>query len=177
MKKTTLYSAILILSLTTGAVSVAAFSYAAYLNANQYELPIDANTVNISSMFTSGGSGTSAAPCLISNSTDLRTLQKLNILGVFSSSTYFRMTSDITYSGDALAPIGNEDYPFYSQFDGYGYKISNLVVNGANTNDIGMFGFVALGGSIRNLILQTPTVNVTANTVGTAVTAPSAHPM
>lgn len=177
MKKTSLYSAIVIFSLTTGAVSVAAFSYAAYLNANQYELPIDANTVNISSMFSSGGSGTSAAPYLISNSTDLRTLQKLTVLGVFSSSTYFRMTSDITFSGDPLVPIGNEDYPFFSQFDGYGYKIVNLNVNGANTNDIGMFGYVALGASIKNLVLQTPTVNVIANNVGTAVSAPSANPM
>ena len=177
MKKTFLYSALLICSLATGAVSVAAFSYAAYLNANQYELPIDANTVNISSMFSSGGSGTSAAPFLISTSADLRTLQKLNVLGVFSSTTYFRMNNDITYSGDALVPIGNEDYPFYSQFDGYGYKLINLVVNGANTNDIGMFGFVALGGSIKNLILQSPTVNVTANNVGSTTSSMSAHPM
>ncbi len=177
MNKFRLYASLATFSLIAASMSAVAVAYAAYLNANQYELPIDANTVTLSSKFTNGGSGTLASPYLISSATDLRTLQKLNILGVFSASTYFQMDGDIVYSGDALMPIGNEDYPFYSQFDGNGYKISNLVVNGANTNDIGMFGYTAIGSMIKNLVLITPTINVTQNTIGSSLHAPTTNPM
>ncbi|MCX5775408.1 MAG: hypothetical protein NTV44_03485, partial [Firmicutes bacterium] len=167
----------LIVGLVGASASVLAFTYAAYLNQNAYDLPIDINTTSLSSHFTNGGSGTLASPYTISNSNDLRTLQKLNVLGVFSKNVYFQMTQNITYTGTPLLPIGNEDYPFYSQFDGNGYTITNLVVSGANTNDIGMFGYAAMGSTIKNFILRSPTVNVLPNDIGSTTTAPTTNPM
>jgi len=177
MKKSKWLALTLIVGLVGASASIVAFTYAAYLNQTSYDLPIDINSTAVSAHFTNGGSGTLASPYTISNATDLRTLQQLNVLGIFSKNVYFQMTQNIAYSGAALLPIGNEDYPFYSQFDGNGYTISNLVVNGANTNDIGMFGYVAMGGTVKNFILQAPTINVLPNDTGSVTYAPTTNPM
>jgi len=176
-KKNKILTLAVILGLVGASASIVAFTYAAYLNQTNYDLPIDINTTNVGAHFTNGGSGTLALPYTISNSNDLRTLQQLNVLGIFSKNVYFQMTNNIAFSGTPLLPIGNEDYPFYSQFDGNGYTISNLVVNGANTNDIGMFGYAAMGSTIKNFILQTPTINVLPNNLGTVTYAPTTNPM
>lgn len=165
----------LLFSLLTASASVIGYTYAAYLNEGKYQHPLDINTSAFSSHFSQGGAGTEVNPYKISNANDLRNLQKLTKLGVFHSNTYFSMTNDITWSGDDLLPIGTEDTPFYSQFNGMGYTITGLNVNGANTNDIGMFGYVAITSRIRNLILSSPTIYINTNTGGTRL--PTTNPL
>lgn len=162
-------------SLLTATASVIGYTYAAYLNTGKYDNPLDINTSSFTSHFSQGGLGTEANPYKISTADDLRNLQKLTKLGVFHANTYFNMTNDITWSGAGLLPIGTEDTPFYSQFNGMGYIINNLVVDGANTNDIGMFGYVAITGRIRNLVLNAPIININTNMGGTRL--PTTNPL
>jgi len=153
-------------SLVVGlSASVVGMTYAAYVYNRRYSTPIEYNIGHLSSYF-AGGSGVSAAPYIIETPVQVRNLQKLNVYGVFNKDTYFKLSDNISESGMdwdgvSLAPIGSEDYPFYSNFNGNGKIINNLVVDGSQTNDIGMFGYVAMGASVANLVLASPTINVT----------------
>lgn len=144
----------------------AAATLAAYLDLTTYNASVNYQTENVGTTYFGGGSGTHASPFLISTSDHLRNLQKLNSLGLFNATTEFNMTADITYSGDALLPIGSDDMPFEGTFDGKGHKITSLVVNGYQTWDIGMFGYVSITGNLKNFILDKPTIYVGANTNG-----------
>ncbi len=165
-----------------GSIASIGFSSAAFIYNKRFETPTNYNTVNLTSYF-NGGVGTSENPYLILTPDHLRNLQKLNVLGVFSRDTHFRLDSSIpstgmVWSGSDLAPIGSEDYPFYSQFDGNGKRINNLVVVGSQTNDIGMFGYAARGSNIRNFILTSPSIYVTSdNNPNHLATTNPLHPL
>lgn len=160
----------LVLALTTIVIGTAAsigFASAAYIYNQRYETPTNFNTNNLSNYFESG-IGTTEQPFLIASPQHLRSLQKLNVLGVFSKDTHFRLsstipTSGMDWSGEELLPIGTEDYPFTSQFDGNGKRINNLVVIGSQTSDVGMFGYVGPTSRIKNFILSAPTIYVNNN--------------
>lgn len=152
---------------SAGLISLsAATSLAAYLDLTTYNYSANYETVGVGATYFGGGTGTSADPYLISTADHLRNLQKLNSLSMFNSATVFNMTSDITWSGDALLPIGSDDTPFEGTFNGKGKTITGLVVNGYNTWDVGMFGYVSITGTIKNFILDKPTINVGANSDG-----------
>lgn len=169
MKKTKL-SLMLVTSLTLMVSSIVGFSFAAYQIIESFKNnPLQYNYGTAASYF-AGGSGTQTDPYQLNTSEHLRNLQKLNALGIFDENTYFVLTSDINYEGEALLPIGNESCPFDSKFNGKGYTINNLVVNGNNTNDIGMFGYVGMNGKIMNFVLNCPTINVNKNDDGGSLT-------
>ena len=109
-----------------------------------------------------GGIGTLTQPYIISSETAFINLQKLNQLGCFTYNTYFNLGADITF-GDTtiLEPIGTENCPFNSQFDGMGYTLSNVKVSSVNHEDVGLFGYVGSGGMLKNFILDTPTITST----------------
>lgn len=160
MKKRRKYNFLFLVSMIAVSVTAAiGFSYAAYIYNNMYENQVDFNTGSFSEHF-AGGTGTSASPYLIANPDHLRNLQKLNVFGVFSKNTYFRLNDSFTWSGDPLHPIGTEDNPFYSQFEGYGKTITNLEVVGSHTSDVGMFGYTAIGSNLQNFILSAPLIKV-----------------
>jgi len=143
-----------------------AATLAAYLDLTTYNASVNYQTENVGTTYFGGGEGTSAQPFLISTPTHLRNLQKLTSLGLFTTNTVFNMTADITWDSTPLLPIGSDDMPFYGTFDGKGHKITSLIVNGYQTWDIGMFGYVAISGTIKNFILDKPTIYVGANTDG-----------
>lgn len=154
-------------SLSSFAIAVsAATTLAAYIDVATYNVSVNYETEGVGATYFGGGSGTTAAPYLIGTADHLRNLQKLNSLGMFNSATVFNMSADITWTGDALLPIGSDDMPFEGVFDGKGHTITSLVVNGNQTWDIGMFGYVSITGTIKNFILDKPTINVGANTNG-----------
>jgi len=160
---------IITITLTLATMSIVAFSYAAYLNRDKYVNPLDVNTVALSTYF-SGGTGAETAPYLIANSDQLRNLQRLTLLGVFKNDSHFALLDSFTWDNTdgPLHPIGTLDNPFYGEFDGRGRTITNLIVDGANTSDVGMFGYVAMGGLIRNLVLSAPTIHINQNTTDAA---------
>ena len=61
----------------------------------------------------------------------LYNLAWLQYLGYFNKGTqyYFELADDIDMTGWVLPPIGTETNPFYGNFDGHGYVISNLTIS------------------------------------------------
>ncbi|HKM10979.1 MAG TPA: hypothetical protein VJZ05_01270 [Bacilli bacterium] len=167
MKKMNLKTILLLLgSIVTGAAASIGFASAAFIYNQQYQVPVDFNVGRLSTYF-EGGNGSETTPYLIATPDHLRNLQKLNVLGVFGKNTHFRLSSTIpttgmVWSGENLMPIGSEDYPFFSQFDGNGKIINNLVVVGSQTNDVGMFGYTAINSQVYDFILSAPTIYVNA---------------
>lgn len=163
MNKRSQKKTLLCLASITGAVSISlavATTVAAFINVSRNNISADYKTESIGSTYFGGGTGASDDPYLISSADNLRNLQKLNTVGLFPSGTYFDLNSDITWSGDALLPIGSDDYPFDGIFNGRGHVITDLVVDGANTWDVGMFGYIGINGILKNMLLATPTINV-----------------
>ena len=73
------------------------------------------------------------------------------------------LTKDIDLGGkDNWTPIGKSySYAFKGNFDGQGYTIKNLCIEGSTSGNYGLFGYMD-GGTIRNLTL-TGVVNVTGS--------------
>lgn len=63
-------------------------------------------------------------------------------------------TSDIDMTGVAWTPIGTEANPFKGTINGQFHKISNLVVDAAGTNYIGLVGYLSDGATIENLVID-----------------------
>ena len=141
------------------------YAYGAYLDSTKIQNNTQFNTQQVSEYF-QGGTGTEDDPYQISTAGQLRNMQRLNVLGVFNASSNFILNNNIDWSGDPLIPIGSDDYPFDCQFNGAGKTINNLVVNGANTRDVGMFGYTSFSAHVKNLLLSHPTINVNVNSDG-----------
>lgn len=97
------------------------------------------------------------------------------------------LTSDIDFEGEALEPVGcfepkseepeDEETPnislaFTGTFDGNGHTLSNIEIDAADKNGVGLFGCVTGGGSwVKNLNVDTISVsggNYTGGIVGFA---------
>ena len=71
---------------------------------------------------------------------------------------------DDTYNrGAGWAPIGsdtpaNDASRYNAVFDGNGHTISNLFINRATTNDVGLFGALGTQGEVRNIGLENASV-------------------
>ena len=54
-------------------------------------------------------------------------------------------------TGKGFTPIGNITYAFAGILDGLGHTISHLYINRPGTNNVGLFAFLAKGGTVRNI--------------------------
>jgi hypothetical protein len=153
-----------------GFISISAVAtYAAYLALSKNHFDLSYQTDAMVSNYFASGSGTSSSPYIINTPDQLRNLQKLNALGLFNVKTYFSLgDNDITWSGDPLKPIGSDDEPFFGEFNGNGRTITGLVVNGTQTWDVGMFGYVDRNALVQNFILSGPSIVLGANSDGNA---------
>lgn len=100
------------------------------------------------------GSGTAAYPYLISSAEELAGLAAKVNAGSNFKNLYFKLTADIRLNKDSTRmwmPIGNQTRPFRGNFDGNGHTVSGLYINGENAVDIGLFGAIGTGGSVKNL--------------------------
>ncbi len=99
-----------------------------------------------------GGKGTMDDPFLIA------TAEQLNSIRQYPD-RHYRMINDINLdpyllnANNTWNPIGNRANAFTGYFDGDGYEISNLIVNGQGQDRQGLFGF-AEGATIMNLVLD-----------------------
>ncbi len=106
----------------------------------------------------SGGSGTPDDPYLISKAADLsRTACNPRL-----ADSHFRLTHDVDVAGETFSVIGGKARPFLGRFDGDGHKILNLTLKTTHDACVGLFGYVAPGGRIENLIVHN--VDVTGPT-------------
>ncbi len=112
------------------------------------------------------GEGTSEAPYQVESLDNLVWIS--NNQACWNS--YFIQVNDIDASaslalnnGMGFKPIGDnynnyDSNKFSGNYNGNGYKITNLFINRPNHSNIGLFGYV-LGGKIRNLELENVDIN------------------
>lgn len=94
-------------------------------------LPIDGSS---SSGYFAYGDGSAEHPYGIRIPRHLYNLAWLQYLGAFQNrQLYFELAGNVDMSGWTLPPIGTEDNPFVSQFNGQGYVVSNLTVSNTFT--------------------------------------------
>ncbi|MGN1060784.1 MAG: hypothetical protein ACI4QN_03540 [Candidatus Coproplasma sp.] len=157
-------------------VSVFALGYAfAWLAESRRASEQDFNGSSGQAYF-AGGEGTEESPYQINDKYHLYNLAWLQNTGKLDGvKYYFELTDNVTIPSDFwLPPIGTDDYAFASDFNGNGYKITNLkvttdssklagVVSGTSvkfSNAVGMFGMTDAGSNIHNFILESPVVEV-----------------
>lgn len=63
------------------------------------------------------------------------------------------LTADIDFTDVAWTPVGDATVAYAGKFDGQEHRISNLVIN-STSSYLGLFGAVADGASISNLIID-----------------------
>ena len=61
--------------------------------------------------------------------------------------------SDIYSLTDSIASIGDEQTPFYGEFNGQGLAISGLKIS-SKPEDVGVFGYTAPGSNVHDLYLS-----------------------
>jgi len=94
------------------------------------------------------------------------TLQKIGTdQDGWTLSAQYKQTADINMTGVTFKPIGtySPNKPFTGTYDGNNYKISNLVINSAGTDGVGLFGYIAGNGEttgiVKNVKLEGGSVN------------------
>ncbi|MDR2899082.1 MAG: hypothetical protein LBU94_02085, partial [Clostridiales bacterium] len=95
--------------------------------------------------FTGSGSGTEAAPYIITSPEQLQAITN-------SPGAHYKLGNDIDLTGVVFAPIGTQAEPFTGSLDGNNFEIRNLTID-ANVDRVGLFGFV-LGAEFRNIKLN-----------------------
>lgn len=76
----------------------------------------------------------------------------------------FKQTASIDLSGKVWTPIGSSTYPFKGSYDGGGYTISNLIIQG-NGSYQGLFG-AAYSATLKNIRLSSGRVSGNTNIGG-----------
>ncbi len=103
----------------------------------------------------------------LSASEQLINLQKIVALGLLTESDIIKLGKDVTWNSPTpLLPIGSDEMPFNSTFDGAGHTITGLKVEGKDGRDVGMFGYTSVDSVVKNLILKSPTITVSRNSDG-----------
>lgn len=159
--KTALFFACLasffLLTLGLGGITLAA-----YLNAVEAKENAILDFNDLSSYFASVEENDGERVFHLNDETHLQNLQRLVSIGLFGPSDTFVLDKDIDCTG-TLYPIGTDDMPFDSAFNGNGHVISKLHVICADGRDAGLFGYTSINSSVKNLILSAPKIEVTAN--------------
>lgn len=129
------------------------------------------------------GDGTEEKPYEIVQPVHYYNLMRLQNLGIFPDKTYFQVGSIFDIEGipslrcisgfdadknpiytdyldmgdfsskNRISSIGGEGVPFVGEINGNGLPIRDLKVYG-NPEDVGVFGYVAHGGSLQNLVFD-----------------------
>ena len=161
--KTALFFACLasFFSLTLGLGGV---TLGAYLNAVEAKENAILNFKDLSDYFFSVEENDGERVFHLTSETHLQNLQRLVSIGLFGPSDTFVLDNDIACTG-TLYPIGTDDMPFDSAFNGNGHVISKLHVICADGRDAGLFGYTSINSSVKNLILSAPKIEVTANSI------------
>ena len=68
-------------------------------------------------------------------------------------STSCTLAADLDLTDTEWTPIGDYDNPYTGTFDGAGHTLTELAINQSEANDIGLFGAIGKGGTVKNLKL------------------------
>lgn len=81
------------------------------------------------------------------------------------------LAANINLADKAWTPIGTSStYSFKGTFDGAGYTISNLKIE-STAQYVGMFGYVSVAGTIKNVVLESPDVTTSYSSANASVGA------
>ncbi|MCR4613125.1 MAG: hypothetical protein K5778_03905, partial [Bacteroidaceae bacterium] len=98
---------------------------------------------------------------LISTIADLRGLASYVNAGNDATGLTFRQTNNIASIG-TLTPIGNtESQPFNGTYDGGGFSLSGITINGNSASDnifVGLFGVAGANAVVKNVWLRSSTI-------------------
>lgn len=127
------------------------------------------------------GTGTETNPFIISNTTHMHNLAVLQNTGKLDQKYYYEIKKgvNIDMSGRYIPPIGNDAHPFIGDFNGNGQSLANLNVTTNKTllkdeypaharpayefsQAVGLFGMTGASSEIHNVILDNPSVDVSA---------------
>ncbi len=100
------------------------------------------------------GSGTAEDPFVISTVAEFAALSWYS--GILDK--HILLSQDLDLSGITLYPIGVLG-PFTGVFEGHGYILSNVVIQQAGSDSVGLFAHVGSDGLIRNLGLENVTID------------------
>ncbi len=107
-----------------------------------------------------GGLGTAALPYKIA------TLEQFQNIADYNG-CYFEQIADIEGDYESFTPMFSESTPFTGQYDGKGYKISNVLYSNASATKVAMFVATSSDAIIKNMVLDN--VYVTASTASLLV--------
>ena len=68
-------------------------------------------------------------------------------------STSCTLAANLDLTDTEWTPIGDYDNPYTGTFDGAGHTLTGLTINQSEANDIGLFGAIGEGGTVKNLKL------------------------
>ena len=71
---------------------------------------------------------------------------------------YTELASETANQGEGWQPIETWGHPFKGSFDGQGYEIRDLFINRPDESGVGLFGYVGVGGVIKNVSVVNATV-------------------
>ena len=103
------------------------------------------------------GSNTTGDPCLITNCTELQNMN-LDLNGHFALDSDIDCNVSPYNTGAGFNPIGcafnfcgtrSINTPFTGTFNGNNHKISNLFINRASENNVGIFGYTSCANIIN----------------------------
>lgn len=118
------------------------------------EMPIpDEVYIEKQGYITMDGEGTLENPYLICTEEQLKNVN-------YYLTSYFKLMNNIELENEWTpisaynSSMGSSDYEFQGDFDGNGYKISNLAINNNTSRYLGMFGYIGKSGKVHNLDLE-----------------------
>lgn len=132
-------------------------------------IPIQLDGIGIKQF--EGGNGTAGNPFQIYTRGQLDQLREY--LGATHTDVYFRQIADIDLGASNWSPIGVNTTPFYGNYDGNGFTISNISTNLPTTDYVALFGAITNAALNRVVILNANIVgrNFSSALVGSAVSS------
>lgn len=174
-----LYKIAYLLIVVLVAVFTVGYAFAWFFDRKEAEFTISGSSQGA---YFESGDGSAEKPFVISNPTHMHNLAVLQNTGKLDTKYYYEIKKTITeidMSGRYIPPIGNDEHPFIGDFNGNGKTLAGLQVTTnktllkdeyprhADTNyefsqAVGLFGMTGADSNIHNLILDNPTVDVSA---------------
>lgn len=109
------------------------------------------------------GEGTEEDPFIIKTPSNLKTITESINAGEYDYyDAYIKLDADLDMKGEKIQPIGGEYTYFQGEFDGNGHTISNFVLD-YRSGVVGFFGYIAEGGVVTNLNVNTDIVVETSS--------------
>ena len=126
---------------------------------------VNMSTATEADRYFSGGNGTAISPWRIATTTDLANLSSYVAEGNSPfRDDYYLQTADIDFNNGWLDAIGSsndesKDYYFEGDYDGNGYKVSNVKPRNQLSNKaVGFFGYLSSPAHINRLRLDGVTI-------------------